>query len=35
MGIEREGSLVVVAFELSLKGCVEFKPVEMGSEQCK
>lgn len=35
MGIKKEGSLVVVAFELGLKGCVEFKSVEMESGECK
>lgn len=32
MGIKREGSLVVAAFELGLKGGVEFKPAQMESE---
>lgn len=35
MGIKKEGSLVVVAFEQGLKGCVEFKSVEMESGECK
>lgn len=31
----KEGSLVVVAFEVGLKGRTEFKSVEMGSGECK
>lgn len=33
--INRKGSLEIVAFELGLKGCIEFKPIEMECEQCK